>query len=109
MLKGLPFQFCLNTDAGLPLPDLTLYLTVSPEVAAARAAYGTERYETIQIQTQVRKEFALVADQVRARHGDDRWVEVDASGNIDMVEERIWNSVRPMLVHEIGTVGTLWA
>ena len=82
---------------------------MSPDVGAARAAYGKERYETIQFQTEVRREFTLVADQVQARHGDDRWVEIDASGNIDMVEGRIWDSIRGTLLQDLGIIGTLWA
>ncbi|RSH94127.1 Thymidylate kinase [Saitozyma podzolica] len=91
--KGLPFTFCLNPDAGLPLPDLTLYLTVPPEVASTRGAYGVERYENLDMQTRTREQFAAVAREVQARHGEDRWVQVSAVGTIDEVEARIWELV----------------
>ncbi|RSH87192.1 Thymidylate kinase [Saitozyma podzolica] len=107
--KGLPFTFCLNPDAGLPLPDLTLYLTVPPEVASTRGAYGVERYENLDMQTRTREQFAAVAREVQARHGEDRWVQVSAVGTIDEVEARIWELVDGALRRVDETrVGELW-
>jgi len=106
--KGLPFEFCLNPDAGLPLPDLTLFLTLPVEVASARSAYGSERYETVELQTRVRTEFASVAEEVINRHGKDRWVSVDATGSMDKVEEAIWQNVETALAQTKGAIGCLW-
>ena len=79
---------------------MTLYLTVPPEIASARAAYGTERYETIEIQTRVRKQFSQVGDVVRTRHGDDKWVEIVASSTIEEVGDSIWTVVEPYILRD---------
>jgi len=91
------------------LPDLTLYLTVPPEVAASRASYGIERYETQDMQTRVRAQFALIEKEIRTRHGADRWVAVDANRTIDEVEEMVWGQVEAVLSRDLGDIGTLWS
>jgi dTMP kinase len=103
----LPFSFCLNPDAGLPLPDLTLYLTVPPEVASSRSAYGTERYENLDMQIRTREQFALVAEEVNKRHGPGRWVEISAVGTVDEVETTVWSFVSERLDND-APLGRLW-
>ncbi|GMK53458.1 hypothetical protein CspeluHIS016_0100440 [Cutaneotrichosporon spelunceum] len=107
--KGLDFTYCLSPDTGLPLPDVTLYLTLSPETAAQRSAYGAERYENVDTQTAVRAQFAKVAEEVARWHGDGRWVEVSAEGSVEEVERDIWGAVKGVMVR-VGDepVGRLW-
>lgn len=105
--KGLDFGYCQSPDVGLPLPDLTLYLTLSPEVAAQRGAYGQERYENVELQQEVRRQFAAVFDDLRRKHGQERMVEVSAEGSLDQVEEAIWAEVQRAL-NPTEPVGTLW-
>jgi len=107
--KGLEFDYCLNPDTGLPLPDLTLFLTVPPEIASTRSAYGIERYETLEIQTRVRAQFASVAQEVKMKHGADRWHSVDAGGTADEVEAIIWQAVQEALKNKTERVGRLWS
>ncbi|WVQ85459.1 thymidylate kinase [Cryptococcus sp. DSM 104549] len=106
--KGLPFDFCLQPDTALPLPDITLYLTLPPDVASKRSAFGVERYETVAIQTAVREQFGLVAGEVKKRHGDARWVEVSADGTIEEVESRIWGLVGGTIEQPKESLGELW-
>jgi len=95
----------MHPDAGLPLPDLTIYLTVPPEIASSRAEYGTERYETMELQTKVRTEFQMVRDRVRSIHGDSTWKDIEAVGDIEEVAARIWGLVS---VLKPGMGGKLW-
>ncbi|RXK39299.1 thymidylate kinase [Tremella mesenterica] len=106
--KGLSFQYCLNPDTGLPLPDRTVYLTLSPEVAASRGAYGEERYETLEMQKRVREQFTLVAEETRRRHGDDRWAEINADGTVEEVEALIWENIQPVIMEPLQCLGKLW-
>ncbi|WVF70842.1 thymidylate kinase [Kwoniella sp. CBS 6097] len=110
--KGLPFDFCLQPDTSLPLPDVTLYLTLSPTIASKRSAFGEERYETDQMQRSTREQFALVGQEVVKRHGEDRWKETDAGGSIEEVGDRIWGVVEPLVIDGRGLqgekVGDLW-
>ncbi|EKD05587.1 hypothetical protein A1Q2_00077 [Trichosporon asahii var. asahii CBS 8904] len=105
--KGLDFGYCQAPDVGLPLPDLTLYLTLSPEVAAQRGAYGQERYENVELQKEVRRQFAAVFDDLRRKHGQERMVEVSAEGTLDEVEEAIWAEAQRAL-DPVEPIGTLW-
>jgi dTMP kinase len=106
--QGLPFDFCLNPDAGLPLPDATLYLTLPPDIASARAAFGVERYETVAIQGRVKQQFNAVADEVVKRHGEDRWTEISASGTIEEVESLIHTKLKAVLSSEPRELKRLW-
>lgn len=81
--KGLPFDWCLSSDASLPAPDLTLFLTLSPSVAAQRGGYGDERYEEPGMQTRVRAAF----EEIEARVRD--WRSIDA----ERTEEEVWRDV----------------
>lgn len=55
--KGLDLDWCAAPDAGLPAPDLVLYLEVPVEVAEQRGEYGEERYEKREFQAKVRASF----------------------------------------------------
>ena len=61
------------------------------------------------MQTNVRAQFALVADEVLTRHGDGRWEVVDATGSIDEIAGKIWDYVEPVISEELGDVMTLWS
>lgn len=94
----------MQPDTGLPLPDITLYLTVPPEIASSRDAYGTERYETMELQTKVRSEFRSVSEKVRHMHGD-VWRDIEAVGSIDEVALQVWHLVSGL---KAGAGGKLW-
>ncbi|PWN50915.1 hypothetical protein IE53DRAFT_73942 [Violaceomyces palustris] len=93
--KGLDYEWCRNPDIGLPLPDLTVFLDLDAEAAAARGGYGEERYEKLEFQARVRQAFHLVAQDV-SRHGG-QWSTVDAGASLDRVTEEIMEKVRPCL------------
>lgn len=55
--KGVPhldMSWCRASEAGLPAPDLIIYMSLSPEVSAKRGGYGEERYEKAAFQQQVK-------------------------------------------------------
>lgn len=83
-----------------------LYLTLSPEAAAARGAYGEERYENVEMQQKTREKFAMVGYEMDRAHPG-RWKEIDASGTIDEVEQRIWEVVQGLKEPEVE-MGKLW-
>lgn len=96
-------------DQSLPSPDITLFLTLPSSQASQRSDYGTERYESVELQDKVRQEFGRVAQRVMA--GNERngqWKEVDASGTIEQVGQRIWDLVEGVVKAEKDEVGRLW-
>ena len=42
-------EWCKKAEVGLPEPDAVVYLTVHPEVAAERGAFGGERLVKFQL------------------------------------------------------------
>lgn len=83
LLQGLSYDWCRAPDAGLPSPDLTIFLSLSPEAAAQRGGYGEERYEAVTMQTRVRQTFA----QLGSDPSVGRWCTVDAGQPIDKVAQ----------------------
>jgi thymidylate kinase len=52
-LAGMDAAWCKAPDAGLPAPDLVVYLELDNAAAAARAGFGGERYEKAEFQDKV--------------------------------------------------------
>ncbi|GAA6023038.1 hypothetical protein JCM11491_000370 [Sporobolomyces phaffii] len=88
-IKGLSWDWCKSPDIGLPAPDLTIFLSLSPETARRRSGFGNERYETPEIQDQVRRVFG----EMGAACEDGVWREVSAEGEIAQVEERVASEI----------------
>lgn len=106
--KGLPFEWCRSPDVGLPAPDLTLFLDISPEKAKERGGYGEERYEKEEIQKRVRTIFSSIAQETREKEKW-KWVSIDAGRELEAVTEEIWHEVQPFVTEEgPQEVGKLW-
>ncbi|KAK4058852.1 Thymidylate kinase [Microbotryomycetes sp. JL221] len=104
-IKGLSYEWCRSPDIGLPAPDLTLFLDLSPEVAAQRGGYGAERYETETVQLAVRKMFKRIGEDV----GSETWAVIDAGRDIQAVEQDIVERVDSTLGSAADKpVGKLW-
>ncbi|CRL00243.1 CLUMA_CG013516, isoform A [Clunio marinus] len=52
--KGLDFEWCKTPEKGLLKPDLVIYLTLSADAMARREGFGNERYETKEMQNNVK-------------------------------------------------------
>ncbi|KAI0039623.1 thymidylate kinase [Auriscalpium vulgare] len=102
--KGLPAAWCRAPDAGLPAPDLTLFLDIAPEHARARGGYGAERYENEAMQARVRELFARMGESGDAG----MWVTVDAGQAQDAVARDVWTAFEPFARGVEGKVGQLW-
>jgi len=100
--KGLPLEWCRAPDVGLPAPDLTLFLDLSPEMAAARAGYGEERYEKEALQARVRTMFRDLAIETRG------WVTIDATQDREVVAQEIFKHVEPLVQGIDAPIGKLW-
>ena len=58
--KGNPslgLEWARSPEVGLPLPDLCIFLDITPEAAAERGGFGNEKYETNDMQRTVRSLF----------------------------------------------------
>lgn len=88
-VPGLDIAWTKQADAGLPAPDSVLWLDLSLEVAAERAGFGGERYETSEMQQRVKANMEALRD--------DTWQMVDASGTLDEVAEKVWEMSLPVV------------
>jgi dTMP kinase len=97
-------KWCAAPDAGLPAPDITLFLDVAPEVQRARGGFGEERYENAERQARVREAFAHLRD-----HATPAWVRIDAGNELDVVERDIWGAIMPVAAGIDGELNRLWS
>lgn len=80
-IPGCCVQWCKAPDAGLPAPDVTLFMALAPDAAAARSGFGGERYENEEFQSQVRAVFSEVRDST--------FVDINASLSVDDVHAQV--------------------
>ena len=90
-------SWCRHPEVGLPRPDLCMFLDISPEHAAQRGGFGTERYEKRELQDRVRELFAEMRTHVDEA---DDIVVVDAGGSVEEVESSIQQVVHERLFKE---------
>ncbi|KAL9845225.1 thymidylate kinase isoform 2-T2 [Geothlypis trichas] len=97
-------DWCKQPDAGLPKPDLILFLQLNPEAAAERGNFGQERYETSSFQEKVLQCFyCLMEDKTL------NWKTVDASKSIEDLHKEI-KSIAKETMQEVQNkpLGELW-
>jgi dTMP kinase len=70
-----------------------LFLDISPEDAAKRGGFGTEKYEVKKMQDRVRELFAELQDGL----DKDDFLRIDAGKSLKEVEEEIWKAARGVL------------
>ncbi|OXB83478.1 UNVERIFIED_CONTAM: hypothetical protein H355_006325, partial [Colinus virginianus] len=97
-------DWCKQPDAGLPKPDLILFLQLSPEEAAARGNFGRERYENGPFQEKVLQSFCNLMKEKTLN-----WKIMDASKSIEDLHREI-KSVAEKTVQEVKDkpLGELW-
>ncbi|KAI0831956.1 thymidylate kinase [Trametes gibbosa] len=102
---GMSYEWCRAPDIGLPAPDLTLFLDVTPEKARERGGYGAERYENGDMQERVQHVFERIG--VEMGEGS-RWFAVDADQEKDVVAEELWTHIQPYAHGTDGPLQKLW-
>ncbi|XP_039118623.1 thymidylate kinase isoform X1 [Dioscorea cayenensis subsp. rotundata] len=79
--KGLDIEWCKAPEVGLIAPDQVIFLGISPERAAERGGYGTERYEHLDFQRKVAQHYAKLQDV--------SWKVIDGGLSMEDVENQI--------------------
>ncbi|CAA19357.1 Thymidylate kinase [Schizosaccharomyces pombe] len=96
--KGLDWEWCKSPDRGLPRPDLVIFLNVDPRIAATRGQYGEERYEKIEMQEKVLKNFQRLQKEFREEGLE--FITLDASSSLEDVHSQIVDLVSNVNIHE---------
>lgn len=86
---SLSLGWARKADEGLPRPDVCVFLDISPEAAAERGGYGSEKYENREVQDRVRELFK----QLREFSEKDDFAVVDGGHSLLVVEEAIIHAV----------------
>lgn len=102
---GMSYEWCRAPDIGLPAPDLTLFLDVSPEKARERGGFGAERYESADMQERVQHVF----ERIGVEMGDgSRWFAVDADQEQGAVTDELWMRIQPHVQGTERPLQRLW-
>lgn len=107
--RTLTYEWCRAPDAGLPAPDLTLFLDVPPAAVRARGGFGDERYERADVQARVRAAFERIGEEMGEgvlREG--AWAVVEAERAREEVAEAVWEWVRPLAGGTARPLQRLW-
>ncbi|KAK2623798.1 hypothetical protein QTJ16_006979 [Diplocarpon rosae] len=86
----LSLAWAQTPDAGLPRPDIVVFLDLQAEEAEKRGGFGEEKYEKREMQQRVRELFLSLLEV----DGDEKDMKVvDAGATVEIVEERIWGEL----------------
>lgn len=84
LMKGLDLNWLLNLEKGLPKPDITILLDLSPTISWIRKVSGRDIHEKDQeFLKKVSKEYLKLSKKWN-------WNIVNGSQNIDVVHDNIW-------------------
>jgi dTMP kinase len=102
----LDLNWAWQQEIGLPQPDLVIYLTITPAVAASRGGFGDERYENQEMQRSVREMFEELWER-----WDGNVVILNADGTLDEIQQRVTaevdGSFKPDFDRQLGLLGPL--
>jgi dTMP kinase len=101
--KGLQLEWCKMSEKGLPKPDVILYFRGDIDSISLRDGFGSERYETLQIQRKVNE----VYDKMMLDATDNNlWKLIDADGNIENISQEVEQICNNLTT--AGPITTLW-
>ncbi len=63
--KGLDFDWCKSVDKDLPIPDLTFFIDVDPEITTKRKVFGEEAHDQVDFQKKVYEIYNSQRDNVK--------------------------------------------
>ncbi|OMP85609.1 Thymidylate kinase [Diplodia seriata] len=87
---SLSLEWARHPEVGLPRPDVVVFLDISPEKAAQRGGFGSEKYETARMQKRVRD---LFADMKMLQQEGQDFVSIDAGDVEDEVAKKVEEAV----------------
>lgn len=87
---SLSLDWARHPEVGLPRPDVVVFLDISPEKAAQRGGYGSEKYENSKMQKRVRELFDDMKSLQQEGHD---FVTIDAGDSEEEVARRVEEAV----------------
>jgi dTMP kinase len=87
--KGLDIDWCRAPEAGLPEPDLVIFIDVDPRKLLNRTGFGSERHERLELQRKVSSAFHQLKGP--------KWIVIDGSKSPDEVWKAVKEAVKPLI------------
>ena len=84
--NGLSLSWVQNAENGLPIPDITVFLDITPESASQRTEYGNDLYENIDFQRKVYQTYGKFLNS--------SWIIIDAEKkSIAEISDIVYNHI----------------
>ncbi|MCJ1288171.1 Thymidylate kinase [Xylographa opegraphella] len=93
---ALTLEWAWQMEAGLPAPDLCIFLDIEPDVATGRGGFGTEIYENAAMQQRVKSLFKRL---FKTKLGFNTVI-IDAGRSKELVERDVLHSAKVCLHSE---------
>lgn len=89
--KGIELEWCRQMDKGLVEPDLLVYIDLDCRDAAKREGYGDEKYEKIEYQEKVYKNFEILVNEYEGKK-----LVVNGNESIENITEKIVEAINKL-------------
>ena len=87
--KGLDFDWCCQSDKGLPHPDIVLFVNTTAAEITSRSGFGEERYEKEEFQEKVYNAYQKLINL------EPWWTNIEGtSKDVDQIYEKIVEKVK---------------
>jgi len=88
--KGLDLKWCLQSDKGLPAPDIIIFLDISVEDAMKRKDFGQERFEVKSFQEKVLESYKILQQlALKNTKSEALWKALDARKTAEQLAQEI--------------------
>jgi dTMP kinase len=88
--NGVPFEWCLGPDRGLPRPDLVIQLDSDIDSLKQREGYGLERYENEEFQRLVKENYRKFENYIY-------WKVMKANSGVDSIHRDVVKEVEGLI------------
>lgn len=88
--RGMDRELCTRLCSGLPLPDITIFMEVDPEVVSQRGDFGKEIFESVEFQQKVAKIMKTLIEEGKMVG---KLVPINASQSIKVINQEIIQKV----------------
>lgn len=105
--RGLNYDWCCNTEKGLHIADLILFLEIPIDTIEKRMGYGKEITERAVFQEKVREAYKTIQSDKRlgekyvgmgtTSRTEDRWIKINANQSYDLVTDEIISELQKRL------------
>ena len=98
--RNMTLEWTWAPEVGLPAPDKLLFLDIEEQVAEQRGGFGSERYETTDMQRAVRTTFYQLLERLEPQRRG-MIARINANHEMDAISADIWTAMSDVR-HKLG-------